>query len=65
VIGEILGRDPNCFTGGDCWSYDYSNRWLLLFGVILGIGIIYRVIKRYRDQDKLGESSSQIKQDRS
>ena len=65
MIGEILGRDPNCFTGGDCWSYDYSNRWLLLFGVILGIGIIYRVIKRYRDQDKLGESSSQIKQDRS
>ena len=65
MIADILGRDPNCFTGGDCWSYDYSNRWLLLFGVILGIGIIYRVIKRYRDQDKLGESSSQIKQDRS
>jgi hypothetical protein len=65
VIGEILGRDPNCFTGGDCWSYDYSNRWLLLFGIILGIGIIYRVIKRYKDQDKLGESSSQIEQDRS
>ncbi len=65
MIGEILGRDPNCFTGADCWSYDYSNRWLLLFTIILGIGIIYRVIKRYRDQDKLGESSSQIKQDRS
>ncbi len=65
MIGEILGRDPNCFTGGDCWSYDYSNRWLLLFGIILGIGIIYRVIKRYKDQDKLGESSSQIEQDRS
>ena len=65
MIDKILGRDPNCFTGGDCWNYDYSDRWLLLLAIILGIGIIYRVIKRYKDQDKLHESSSQIEQDRS
>jgi hypothetical protein len=63
MIDKILGRDPNCFTGGDCWNYDYSDRWLLLLAIILGIGIIYRVIKRYRDQDKLKESISQIEQD--
>ena len=65
MIDKILGRDPNCFTGADCWSYDYSNRWLLILGIILGIGIIYRVIKRHKDQDKLKESISQIEQDRS
>jgi len=65
MIDKILGRDPNCFTGGDCWNYDYSDRWLLLLAIILGIGIIYRVIKRYRDQCKLKESISQIEQDRS
>ena len=62
---SILGRDPNCFTGGDCWNYDYSDRWLLLFGIIVTIAGIYRAIKIYRDQDKLNESSSQIEQDRS
>jgi hypothetical protein len=65
MIANILGRDPNCYTGADCWSYDHSNRWLLLFGIILGIVGIYRAIKIYRDQDKLHESSSQIEQDRS
>ena len=65
MISNILGRDPNCFTGGDCWNYDYSDRWLLLFAIILGIGIIYRAIKRYKDQGKLKESISQIEQNRS
>ncbi len=65
MIDKIIGRDPNCFTGGDCWNYDYSDRWLLLLAIILGIGIIYRAIKRYRDQHKLKESISQIEQDRS
>jgi len=65
MIDKILGRDPNCFTGGDCWNYDYSDRWLLLLAIILGIGIIYRAIKRYKDQSKLRESISQIEQNRS
>ena len=52
MISDILGKDPNCFTGADCWNYDYSDRWLLIFGTILAIGIIYRVTKRYIDQDK-------------
>ena len=51
MISNLLGRDPNCFTGGDCWNYDYSDRWLLLLAIILGIGIIYRVVKRYRNRD--------------
>ena len=53
MIDNILGRNPNCYTGADCWNYDYSDRWLLLFGIILGIVGIYRAIKIYRDQDKL------------
>jgi len=65
MIDKIIGRDPNCFTGGDCWNYDYSDRWLLLLAIILGIGIIYRVIRRYKDQDELKESISQIEQNRS
>ena len=65
MIDKILGRDPNCFTGGDCWNYDYSDRWLLFFVIILGIVGICRAIKIYRDQDKLKESSSQIEQNRS
>jgi hypothetical protein len=65
IVYKLLGRDPKCFTGGDCWNYDYSNRWLLLLAIISGIGITYRLIKRYIDQDKLHESISQIEQDRS
>jgi hypothetical protein len=65
MIWDILGRDPKCFTGGECWDYHYPTRWLLLFGIILGIVGIYRAIKIYRDPKKLNESSSQIEQDRS
>jgi hypothetical protein len=43
---SILGLDPNCYTGGDCWNYDYSDRWLLLFGITLGIIATYRIIKK-------------------
>ena len=46
MLGNILGRDPNCFTGGDCWNYDYSDRWLLLFGIIIGIVVIYKIGKK-------------------
>lgn len=65
MIYNLLGRDPNCYTGGDCWNYDYSDRWLLLLVIILGIVGICRAIKIYRDQDKLKESISQIEQNRS
>jgi hypothetical protein len=44
---NILGRDPNCYTGADCWSYDHSDRSILILGVILGIWlIVYMVNKR-------------------
>jgi hypothetical protein len=47
VIDKILGRDPNCFTGGVCWlPYDYSDRWLLLFGITIGIVVIYKISKK-------------------
>ena len=47
MIDKILGRDPNCFTGGECWlPYDYSDRWLLLFGIIIGIVVIYKIGKK-------------------
>ena len=47
MIDNILGRDPNCFTGGVCWiPYDYSDRWLLLFGIIIGIVVIYKIGKK-------------------
>ena len=45
MIDKIIGRDPNCFTGGDCWSYDYSNRWLLILGITISIIIIARIAK--------------------
>jgi hypothetical protein len=48
MIGEILGRDPKCFTGGDCWNYDYSDRWLLLFGITISIVVIARIIRNKR-----------------
>jgi len=51
MIYNLLGGDPNCFTGGDCWNYDYSDRWLLLLGIILGIVGICRIAKRYRNRD--------------
>ena len=53
MIYNLLGRDPNCFTGGDCWNYDYSNRWLLLLGIILGIVIASRIFsKKWGKNDK-------------
>jgi hypothetical protein len=48
MIGEILGRDPKCFTGGDCWNYDHSDRWLLLFGITIFIVVIARIIRNKR-----------------
>ena len=53
MIYNLLGRDPNCFTGGDCWNYDYSDRWLLLLGIILGIVIASRIFsKKWGTNDK-------------
>ena len=51
MIDKILGRDPNCFTGADCWSYDYSNRWLLLLGIIISIVAIYKIGKKLSNKD--------------
>ena len=46
MIDKILGRDPNCFTGGDCWNYDYSDRWLLLLGITISIVSIIIISKK-------------------
>jgi hypothetical protein len=51
MIDKIIGRNPNCYTGGDCWNYDYSDRWLLLFGITLGIVVIYLMVKKYKNKD--------------
>ncbi len=37
MIGNILGRDPNCYTGGDCWNYDHSTRSILILSIIIAI----------------------------
>jgi hypothetical protein len=50
MIDKIIGRDPNCFTGGDCWNYDYSDRWLLLFGITISILVIARVARKIRNK---------------
>ena len=46
MIDKIIGRDPNCFTGADCWNYDYSDRWLLLFGITISIVSIMIIAKK-------------------
>ena len=46
MIDNILGRDPNCFTGADCWNYDYSDRWLLLIGITISIVSIIIIAKK-------------------
>ena len=51
MIWDMLGRTPDCFTGGDCWDYHYPTRWLLLFGITLGIVVIVGIAKRYRNRD--------------
>jgi hypothetical protein len=51
MIWDLLGRDPKCFTGGECWDYHYPTRWLLLFGITLGIVVIVGIVKRYRNRD--------------
>jgi hypothetical protein len=48
MIDNLIGRDPNCYTGGDCWNYDYSDRWLLLFGITISIVVIARIIRNKR-----------------
>jgi len=42
-----LGLDPNCYTGGDCWNYDYSDRWLLLAAGVTAIGLVLYLINKY------------------
>jgi hypothetical protein len=46
MIDKIIGRDPNCFTGADCWNYDYSDRWLLLIGITISIVSIIIIAKK-------------------
>ena len=46
MIDKILGRDPNCFTGGDCWEYDHSTRSILILSIIIGIVVIYKIGKK-------------------
>lgn len=48
MIDKIIGRDPNCFTGGDCWNYDYSDRWILLISITIGILIAFKIYRRHR-----------------
>jgi hypothetical protein len=45
MIADILGRTNNCYTGGDCWDYDYSDRWLLFLGITISIVVIYSIGK--------------------
>ena len=52
MIDKIIGRNPNCYTGGDCWNYDYSDRWLLLLGITLGIVVIIGLVKKIGKIDK-------------
>jgi hypothetical protein len=46
MIDKIIGRTPNCFTGGDCWDYDYSDRWLALLGITISIVAISILAKK-------------------
>ena len=52
MIDKIIGRNPNCYTGADCWNYDYSDRWLLLLGITLGIVVIIGLVKKIGKIDK-------------
>jgi hypothetical protein len=45
-MASWLGLDPNCYTGGDCWNYDYSDRWLLIFAILAGATIILWYFKK-------------------
>jgi hypothetical protein len=42
-----LGLNPNCYTGGDCWDYDYSDRWLLIIAIGVAIPLVLYLIKKY------------------
>jgi hypothetical protein len=44
-MANWLGRDPNCFTGADCWNYDHSDRGLLFLAFFAGITITFHLIK--------------------
>ena len=47
MIDKIIGRDPNCFTGGDCWlPYNYSDRWLSILIITISIYALYRQLKK-------------------
>jgi len=45
---KMMGRDPNCYTGADCWSYDHLDRSILIVGVILVVFVILYTIKKRR-----------------
>jgi hypothetical protein len=52
MIDKIIGRDPNCFTGADCWNYDYSDRWLSILLVITSIVVITKIAKKIFNKNR-------------
>jgi len=46
-MASWLGLDPNCYTGGDCWNYDYSDRGLLILAICAGITLTVYLAKKY------------------
>jgi hypothetical protein len=46
-MASWLGLDPNCYTGGDCWNYDYSDRGLLILAICAGIALIVSLANKY------------------
>jgi len=45
-MGNLIGINPNFYTGADCWNYDYSDRWLLLLGITISIIVIICIAKK-------------------
>ena len=45
MIWDMLGRDPKCFTGGECLDYHYPTRGLLFLGITISIVVIYSIGK--------------------
>jgi hypothetical protein len=46
----MMGRDPNCYTGADCWNYDHSDRSILIIGVILAVSVILYILNKRRNK---------------
>jgi hypothetical protein len=46
-MASWLGLDPNCYTGADCWNYDYSDRWLSIFVIFASTILTIYLTKKY------------------